>query len=738
MTLTYEETRGLLTDFFTTLYSHDEGYVVICTMKAPAKRDTFREQFFEWPAKKSDMLDYIEKVANTHNVYFCVNVMSVPRRLKENAIPQNLVWADLDTCRPDKLEVPPQVVVESSPGRYQAIWRLDRKVDPLLAENYSKRIAYHYADQGADKSGHDLTQLLRVPGTYNFKYQLDEPPPVRLLASVDGQLSPEVFEALPQPDSSTDIPDVSIPDLQTLPSADMILYRYQDELQKQQLTTTFTRYYAEEPPEDWSGALWRLLLLCFELGMTASEAFVIANSSKCNKYERDGRPLSHLWREILKAELERKSVELLLADHRSLVMPALLTLEEQESLESTIIDDYLAWATAATDASPEYHELCCAVLMSALMATTLRLRTRQHTGIVPNLWALILGDSTLTRKTTSMDMAMDFIYEIDNDLFLASDATSEGLLSALSTRPRMVSIFYRDEVTGFFDAINHKDYLKSMPEIMTKMYDVPRFLSRRLRKETFVVSEPIFIFFGGGVADRFYSQVEANYFESGFMPRFLFMRGHGDPGKINPIGPPVEVELTKRNELMSTFRAFYNMYTDNQVTVELSDGQKMIQTAEIEVDFTPDMWERAAQMERMLLDSAHNSPEATKALPTFSRMFVSMLKLTMLMAASRQEPEGMRVQAEMRDLMNAAHYIEKWGRHAVDLIRNSGVSNDESRLLVVYRSIEKMPGCMRSQLMQRHRLNAREMQLIQDTLVQRHMIEVHRKGKGFQYWPIGR
>ena len=106
--------------------------------------------------------------------------MSAKKRVKANAIPQNLVWADLDTCRPEQLEHPPQCVIESSPHRFQAIWKLDRKIDPLIAEDYSKRLAYYYADMGVDKSGHDITQLLRVPDTHNFKYQMDETPIVQI------------------------------------------------------------------------------------------------------------------------------------------------------------------------------------------------------------------------------------------------------------------------------------------------------------------------------------------------------------------------------------------------------------------------------------------------------------------------------------------------------------------------------------------------------------------------------
>ena len=684
------------------------------------------------------MMEYIDKVTPTHNVYFCVNVMSSPRRKKENAIPQNLVWADLDTCRPDKVEIPPQCVIESSPGRFQALWRLDRKIDPYLASNYSKRIAYAYADQGADKSGHDITQLLRVPSTFNFKYELDEVPVVELRADIDATLTTDIFEALPIPDPSVDIPDIAIPSLDELPSLDMILYRYRPHLEVAGVANAFARYVGEEPPEDWSGHMWRLLLLCFEMDMTAEEAFVVAINSKCNKYERDNRPIIHLWREVLKAEVDKKAFEILIHDHRKLIMPPLLSQAEEDTRTTTIIDDYIDWANDVTDAAPEFHEICCTTLLSILTATTLRLPTSRNIAIVPNLWALILGDSTLTRKTTCMNMAMDFVMQIDKDLIISSEATMEGLMTNLALRPKMVSVFYRDEISGFFDSVQRKDYLTGMQETMTQLYDVPRMLKRILKKDTYVVSEPIFIFFGGGTPDRMFSLITESYYTSGFMARFLVMHAEGDLTRFRPTGPPKTTNLDKRDALLSTFQALYSMYTTVQISTELHDGQRMLTTPDIEVEFTPEMWQRLGEMEYQLVDAAQGSPESPKALPTFSRMAGSVMKLTMLLAAARQEPVELKIKAEMTDLINAAYYIQKWGRHSVELMRNSGAGADENKLLSIYRSIEKRPGVLRSEIMRRHRMNARDMEAVEETLIQRMMVSVQRKGRARSYWPIGR
>lgn len=102
------------------------------------------------------------------NRYFCPIVFSKPSRQKDYALPTNVLWADLDPVHPDQCRLKPSIAWESSPGRYQALWFLTSDVKPEDAAAMSKRIAY--AD-GGDHSGWDLTQVLRIPGTRNYKYE---------------------------------------------------------------------------------------------------------------------------------------------------------------------------------------------------------------------------------------------------------------------------------------------------------------------------------------------------------------------------------------------------------------------------------------------------------------------------------------------------------------------------------------------------------------------------------------
>lgn len=124
------------------------------------------------------------------DVYFCPVVFSEPHRKKEYALPTNLLWADLDPVNPNSCRIRPSIAWESSPGRFQALWFLNTEISGAEAAALSKRIAY--AD-GADKGGWDLTQVLRLPGTKNFKYPAA--PEVKLLWAKRAAYSPHEIKA---------------------------------------------------------------------------------------------------------------------------------------------------------------------------------------------------------------------------------------------------------------------------------------------------------------------------------------------------------------------------------------------------------------------------------------------------------------------------------------------------------------------------------------------------------------
>jgi ribosomal protein S25 len=399
----------------------------------------------------------------------------------------------------------------------------------------------------------------------------------------------------------------------------------------------------------------------------------------------------------------------------------------------TIVDDYCDWAQEATDAIPQFHELCAFILLSALCSSSIRLGT-SYGPVTPNLWGLILGDSTLTRKTTAMQLATGFIADLDRDIVLATDGSVEGLLTGLATRPNKVSIFLRDEVTGFFDSINRKDYLAGMPETFTALYDVPPFFTRRLRKETINIENPVFIFFGGGIKDKVHQVVTEEYILSGFLPRFLIVSGETDMGRIRRTGPLEPQAVEKRTALLKQFAKLYEMYgSEVQMTI---GGQPMMVAQRIEGYFTSEAWQLYGDLEQQLVSKASESPYSMLALPTFERLSRSMMKMALLIAAARQPPVENTIQADYPDVLRAAHYIQKWGTHSAELILHAGKGLTEKIIDRILRAINKYPGILRSTLMQHYHLTKREADEILNTLEERGQIRTQRQGRGYAYWAI--
>lgn len=698
----------------------------------------FRQKFYEWPRQKSEIANFVDSKAKDHNIWFGVNLLREAERVKINCLPSNLVWADLDYVDPLDIDPQPTCIIESSPSRYQAFWRLEEIVPADVAENFSKRVAYAV---GADKSGWPLTKLLRVPHTYNFKYK--DPPDISVIRVLETRVPIGVFEEIPdqlEEDEKEQWELVTqgqgVPDPNDLPSVEHIIYKYKGDLQQSGEVDTFVMLLTIDPSEDsdWSALLWRLINICVEVGMSQEETFSIAIESKCNKYKRDNRPLSHLWREVCKAHIAQTKVALIVGEKfTQLEMPQLV--DPDRITEDGFLVDYKKWGDAATDAPEEFHELACFIALSALTSSGLKLETF-YGDVVPNLWGLVLGESTLTRKTTAMRMAMDIVSDIDETAIVATDGSAEGLISGLSNRPRRVSVFYKDEVSGFFDQINRKDYLAGMPETLTQLYDVPKIMQRVLKKETITITEPYFIFFGGGIRDKVYSLISEEYILSGFLPRFLVVSGETDIDRFRSTGPPTGDTWNLKQKVitgMGELKVAYNLTASIQVA-----GQQMLMPARIEAKLTDDAWKAFAVYERSLIDTAKHSSFSMTALPTFTRMANSLLKISMLTAITRREPkDNNTIIVEKSDLDQAAFYIQRWGKHSIQLLSNAGKPAIEKSLDKVMQQVREAPGCMKSEIMLKWRLSAREMKELTETLLDRGLINIAKKGRITRYYPVG-
>jgi len=262
------------------IWSQQDGqYFFLATKSASGK---FQEHVFKRNEIK-EIAAFCKENADK-DIYFCPHGFRKSTRKKEFAVLPKMLWADLDETDPRDCDPKPTIAIESSPGRFVGLWFTDK----TITESLNRRLTYHL---DADHGGWDLTQVLRVPGTTNYKYS--STPRVRILWD-DGPSWKirDIEKLLP------DEPDVDI-DL----TAQEVFDKYEKMLPawvRRELMT------AKTPPSGKrSEMIWKLEHALLESGMSKDESFVLIKSSVWNKFKGRNSEDAQLRRELDKVVHER-------------------------------------------------------------------------------------------------------------------------------------------------------------------------------------------------------------------------------------------------------------------------------------------------------------------------------------------------------------------------------------------------------------------------------------------------
>ena len=714
-----EDTAEQRRNFFKLVFgSSVTGWVCISYvfMHEGKKKETHK--FFEWPNQLEEMLENISSHSQELvHAYFCPNLYESPEKSKGHKDKSYVktctnIWADLDTCNPALMKVPPSIVTQTSPGKFHALWLLLDPVEPHIAEDISLRIAYFHADQGADKSGHDLSQLLRIPYTPNFKYgDIDTAPIVTVIEASKKLYRPSQFDVYPHVEAIKSLVTTEVPD--NVRNARDIIQGYSLDL-----NDTFIRLYTTMPEHDWSGQLWAFILKCSELGVPREEAFILANSAACNKYVRDGRPETDTWAEVNRAYIRNAEIKHLIPTSSSTI-PELITKEEIEIVQKreTFIERYMKWAVTITDASKQYHQSGAFMILSALLSGSIVLPT-SFGRMVPNLWFMILGNTTITRKTTAMNMAMKLLYDVDSRALLATDGSLEGILVGMRDRPKQPSIFLRDEFSGLLEIIAHKDYMAGFAEQLTKLYDGEQ-VKRLLRKEVIDIHDPVFIMYVGGPKFKTQSLITEDLVMGGFLPRFIIITAEPDLDSIRPMGPPLTDKQEEREIIKNELIDLFNHYVKENTVTRNGESLGKLQ-AEYEVALTPQAWTRYNEFETLMIKTALDTG-LDYLTPVYDRLSKSTLKAAMLIAASTQRSD--RVIVGVNDILHAIFYARQWREYASEIVNGIGKSYDERLIdrIAAFVATSRL-GVPRDEIMNMFRLDVKKADLLLRTMEQRRLL----------------
>lgn len=260
---------------------------------------------FYWPRDREQILDHLLAHTN-HDQYWSTSLFEYPMRREDVAMTEHALWADLDYVDPSTLdEYPPTIAWESSPGRYQALW-VAAKGDFLGASfpgNENQRMTYHV---GADASGWDTVQLLRMPGFANHKPEYlksDGTYPQGKILWHDGpRYMPGDFRELPEisqgPDSQ--LTDALASDID---GVDRLAVIAKVKLKLNHRARELLN--AREAFGDKSDQLWYLIRCLADAGLSTAEIVSVVRDTVWNKFRDRHDELRRLIAEASKAIAKR-------------------------------------------------------------------------------------------------------------------------------------------------------------------------------------------------------------------------------------------------------------------------------------------------------------------------------------------------------------------------------------------------------------------------------------------------
>lgn len=262
------------------MYGNSADYFFLCSKDAGGK---WREHPFHRKDLKQ-IAPFLKEHAD-RDLYFCPHGFNAPRRIKEHAVAPRLLWSDMDKCDPRSVRWRPTIAIESSPGRYVGLWLMDK----VVTEELNQRLSYA---MDVDISGWDYTQVLRIPGTVNYKYSNMPRTKIKWsdgnpweVARLDKEL-PKIASA------SNDVIDVG--------SAREVFKKYRSKFKSQH---TISAIKQTTPPAEGkrSEVLHKLFCECVEIGMSKDEAIVLLGASVWNKFAGRRTEMQNLEREWEKA-----------------------------------------------------------------------------------------------------------------------------------------------------------------------------------------------------------------------------------------------------------------------------------------------------------------------------------------------------------------------------------------------------------------------------------------------------
>jgi len=443
-----------------------------------------------------------------------------------------------------------------------------------------------------------------------------------------------------------------------------------------------------------SEARWYFETALFQAGFDREYVFAAvqyANGGKLDKFTAQGRE-NYLWHEVCKAYslVHGPQAPLAPLPVAEALEVSFLSDEERAWVEdhTTFIDQYVDWVKGRSPLSAETYQRSLAFLVLSCVYGNWAYLSPQFGPMKLNLWFIVVGPTTATRKSTARNLALKLIERWEKrsgkTIDIGSDATSEALTKKLSERDGMVSLFHRDEFQGYLKEIYTKNYMSGMADELTNLYDgkVKTVLRNSKDAGNDKRAETVFNMLMMGIEDKIAAMLTTENFASGFLPRFLWSVADAPEWKAEDewINQVTE-EQEDAAGLDMVAAGFINEFELARRAWNSTTPKRIL--------FTEEAWERWNKWKVDSKRFIRGLPNEQVMEPARDRMAFSILKASALLAIHERQK-----QVGVEQLLPVLEQAEMWFADMMRMADKIASSDFEAKADAIERMVAQAGGAL--------------------------------------------
>jgi hypothetical protein len=310
--------------------------------------------------------------------------------------------------------------------------------------------------------------------------------------------------------------------------------------------------------------------------------------------------------------------------------------------EDHFISQYINYCKERTDAYPEYHLGAALALLSFLTNRKVFISVTPDI-FYPNLWFMLIGDSTISRKSTSIKFAKNFIYNLGMaDRLLPDDFTPEALVTSLVALGQR--FFVQDEFEEFYASLG-KDYKSGMAATMCSFFESKSSYLRQLRRESFLIQNIYLPILTSTTIETFAANKSTlSHIRNGLFARFNFLYPKREKIMMPRKAIPAEnlAKEKKLNEWIKEIDSFF-------ARIDINQPEAVMPTAEALEIHSNWLMEKEEWLQK--------HPEKNEMKRFVGRLQTDIIKIAFLIRLGRSQYQTVLANTERNAVINKGNSL---------------------------------------------------------------------------------